>query len=256
MPFNDMGEAVKRGMSSIDSKATRDQIADKVFFTAGKAGMGKIVSCDVTHQDGTHISTWDLRNDGQIAVQCDGEGSLDFENSMFLKGTIMNENTTNTGDIEADLAAKKAAAAQKKAEAQAAAEAKKAEREATASKKKEEAEAKKAERAAAAAAKKAEREAGKAPKGPTKKDRVHGLMQRAEGVTIDQIVAELGVGDTAARSLVNDVKRAGKTVTSKKDETTKVVTWHSPAEGAAETEAPAPEGEGDAADQAAETETA
>lgn len=72
-----------------------------------------------------------------------------------------------------------------------------------------------AEKAAKAAAK---ADTAKAPKGETKKARTISLLQRKGGATLTDIATALSIGDTAARSLIGDVKQAGITVrTERKD---------------------------------------
>jgi Fic family protein len=119
---------------------------------------------------------------------------------------------------DAEKAAKKAEADKVKAEKDAAAAAKKAETEKA-----------KLDKEAQKAAKIAEKEAAKqaklAAKGPTKKSVVRDLLVSAGGTTVAQIVEKLGVADTAARSLINDVRAWGYIVTATPNAETKVVTY-------------------------------
>lgn len=116
-----------------------------------------------------------------------------------------------------------------KAEKAAAAEKAKAEKEAKAKEKAEAAEKVKADREAAKAAKLVAKEEAKAAKlaakGPSKKSIVRDMLTAGGGTTVKAIVEKLGVADTAARSLINDVRAWGYIVTSMTDETTKTVTY-------------------------------
>lgn len=256
-PYNDEGILVKRGEITLPIQATRMQVAKRVYQSITREGVTNIRHIEVVNKQGILFYAFDQRI--QHIVQTDGEGSDDYENSIFtfeelkkpqgegayaMNDQVNNQDATdNAADEKALKAAedkrlREAAKAEKEAEKQRAKEereaakaAKESERLAAKEAKDKEkadkeaaAEAAKAEKEAARLAKIAEKEAAKANKGPSKKDRVLELIRNG-GTTIEAIVADLGVSDTAARSLVADVKRMGHTVVSTKDETTKVATF-------------------------------
>jgi biotin operon repressor len=284
-PFNDAGEAVKRGVVTISAESSQEDIAKRVDQVTMMAGIGKIVHVEVKDEKGVNISAWDVRK--ETIVQTDGEGSTEFEYACFprtSKEPIMDDANTNETPAEtpavemtaeekiaADKAKREALKAEKLAEREAAKAGKaeemakvKAEKDAQKAqtaeqraKEREEAKAaREAERKAKAEERAAKASASKPEKGPTKKDKVHDMISATGGASVDDIATELNVSEVAARSLISDLKRAGIAVTSAKDEGTKVTKYHaSPRTTAA---APAPSeaaGESAEAEPAVETET-
>lgn len=271
LPYNDMGEAVKRGASSINSRATRKEIAAKVLASANREGVGNIRTVDVVAADGTHISSWDIRNYGLTAVQVDGEGSTLFENSIFnMEGMKMSEVETSPADAEAkiaaDLAAKQEAAAAAKAEKErlkaeklAAKELEKAAKAEKAAEAKAAKEALKAEKAAEREAKKLERAATKPEKKPrrdfseTKKGQVLQMIKDGNGI-VSYMAATLGLNtETAARSLIADLKHMGYEFTTHRDTETKVLRYVY--SGGPDTEASSNEIDGEEDAESPETES-
>lgn len=222
-PYNDMGEKVLRGELRISADTTLEALAERISYAINRQGLGVIRHVEVYTQTGKLESAWDVRKDK--LVQVDGEGSsADFENCIYnnvWRDNMSDEQTAAIGETQTAAAV---SAEDKKAAAEAARAAKKVEKEAAAAKRAEEQAAKKAEREAAKAAKPAKE---KKERGPTKKGWVLDAM-RSGGVTIADIVANFGISDIAARSLISDVKRMGIVVTMNKGED-KVARFTAPA---------------------------
>lgn len=230
-PFNREGEPVKRGVVTISAQSTRAQVAERVIDSVTREGVGDISSAEVTFANGLLAYAFDVRS--KELVQTDGEGSEQFAIARYpserLKEIVMTEAAENTEltaeQKKAAKEAERAAAKQAKEEAKAAAKA-----------------AKEQEKADKAAAKEAEKASKVKEKGPTKKDRVIALLTGA-GASVTQIATDLGVSDTAARSLISDVKRAGHVVDSRKDESKTTIYFVTGAPAPVATEEVADEGQ-------------
>lgn len=177
-PFNQEGEPVKRGQTSMRAKATRSEVAEKVIYCATRDGIGRIVHVEVAEQNGSLHSAWDVR--AGCIVQTDGPGSEDFETARIPAETGIpawspNQETTDMANDSNNSAMKDGGA--------------------------------KGDAAAAKADKKPAKAAAapKAPKGPTKKDRVMEMLK--PGATLEKISKELGVSTAAARALIGDCQR-------------------------------------------------
>lgn len=253
-PYNDNCVLVQRGVITAPMQATRLDIAYRVLQSITREGVNNIRSIEVTDKANCLFYAFDNR--GDHLVQTDGEGSAKFIDSIFeftrLKqhgaSTMTDTNAVNQeaelkaqekaaaaeakkAEREAAKAAKEQEAANKKAEREAAKQAKQAEIAA----KKEAAEKAKAEKLEAAAAKKAAREqakadklaaaeAAKAAKGPSKKQVVLDMIANG-GTTVQAIAEHLSISETAARSLIGDVKAGGHDVVSTRDKDTKISTF-------------------------------
>lgn len=79
-PFNQEGELVKRGVTSMRASATRDDVIEKVKYTVARPGIGLIVHVEVRAPDGSLSSSWDARYGG--IVQQDGVGSEDWSTAF------------------------------------------------------------------------------------------------------------------------------------------------------------------------------
>jgi len=108
-PFNQEGELVQRGVTSMRAPATREQVIEKVKYTVSRPGIGLIVHVEVINPDGSLASSWDARY-GCI-VQCDGAGSEDFATARVPAETNIPK------PKETEMTDKNAAAADKTKEA-------------------------------------------------------------------------------------------------------------------------------------------
>lgn len=194
-PYNQEGESVKRGITSMSSNASREAIAEKIALISRKEDLGRIVHVEVHDKDGFFISAWDVRADA--VVQTDGLGSEHFATAHIPAHTgIIAQKTenefmaTNEGATGATTAAKNPAVADGGAKADA--------------------------KAAKAAKVKAEPKP-KVDKGPSKKDKVLALLKAKGGATLESIQKELSITPAAARALIGDCQRiAGVTVKREK----------------------------------------
>lgn len=208
IPYNGEGEAVKRGVCTIPSEANIEEVVARISQAISREGVKDIVHVEVKHDCGELIYAFDVRPSEY--VQTDGEGSQSFERARYPHKLNSRSNTMDaTENTNTELTAE-----EKKAQKEAERAAKKAEKDAQKAAEKEKREAEKAAKKEAAEAAKAE---ARAAKGPSKKQSVHDFISETPR-TIEEIAEHVGVSTTAARSLINDVKRGGVAVTTAKGE--------------------------------------
>lgn len=168
VPFNQEGEAVKRGIVSVPATAARDKLLERVLYCAQRTGMGRIVHVEIQRQDGSLHAAWDVRRDS--IVQTDGPGSEVYAEAVTYADTGPWPTIEQSSEGVTTMNDKTATAA------------------------------------APAADKPKAAKAPAAPKGPSKKDQVLAML-KGGAVSLEAIEKKLGVTQAAARALIGDVQR-------------------------------------------------